>query len=1339
MTKAVRDVSSSSFKDPQHLLIKGCLETANSGGLKTLLRIANLPFQLNDTDSRNVVLLEEACRSLSSMAPLLLTSKVASAGYSKFAYDVMLALHNVLEQVSREESENRSEMTADLLLSVLQGMSALSRSEPLKVRIIDMSLPYLLQAKNSQYQSDIAMVATQAFQSLNLADDEIAAQVAGNAPNVFAEWFCLQRSLLIQAMARDELRRLIQMVWDAPFQEASHGSSKLMHDSRVASLSSIGDDQDVLFACFADDSDTATKRDSLLTQYKDMYEARYEDGSLPLNGSWKDTEKGLLSQQTYPLNSRETETKWILEHRRSVTSADPDKRTSSSGRLLSEHVEKMLGVYFPSSLLRDSLIPIFLLRPESSFNFRALMMAQRRYFSFRREGQLLAVLCDREADSLGSEDIHWTLGFTNSSFAGEFAESLVQILYKCPVICNLSFVRNTDWKDDVEDASSRDGSGILLANLVGSLPPWISHLTFEGFFNGNSLTALVDVFETKGELITGNDGLVGHNLSSTNAKFQFFAIRRSPNIQAGAWLQFFNLLGGDFNVPSGPSMHPLAFLKALDLSDNRLGDELCADLLEVVYGRESGCKLEDLDLSGNEIFNGTRVLRVLRTYYNKQKSGTGSVKGGGKSTLKNLRLRSNALHVEKAWLEIIMLLQGDGLGLQELDLSANEIAIGRAEFEVADIVVQTLMGCSFIHRVNLSNNHFGTGFIDRLIQQLAKKYNGLATVQVEGNSPLLTPLQVSTMNEIVLKTRKRVLDHYFQERNHQRQSKAPTSIVAFAKYQHDGLTAISIDEDKAVEHFSAKFPKARSAKTSVDNSITVLFSAPLVFTDGHNLRPFAKLDFDMERELMWQCLKEASRDISLSFDSATHDRLLACMTKRCSCLHYSGHGHQQYLPFEDGSGGPYWFKVDQFKSLIEREGGAPFRFVFVSACYSYLAGETFASAGVPHVVCCQQESELKDTAALAFTRQFYLALAVGHTVKASFEQGCKAVRATPNLRDPNAEMEKFLLLPADGDHNVPIFDAEPVADWPRPHKEETGNRGGRRLSSRSSTKISIGGAKSSELSVRNMMQEDPSPSPPEFFVGREVDMYYVLKAVLAKRFVSVIGETGVGRSSLVCALCHYINERATTMIGIDHIYFVKASQKRKRNPFRSLVQRFLKKLVEEKKLPSLDPEAEMETMFDAICRYLKHDKALVVFDRVELVVNADDANDFPMLLSKLCRETKNIKVLVTNRQSLGIPSLGEHHIELGPLNFADTVRLFANLCPYLHTPADRRKMFESLVRDEEKAQLLATDPGIGESAKRIFSILGDGLPSRIEKAAYDLSKEEFLQLYKATTTEDKNS
>ena len=1340
MTHSVREISSSSVKDPQQLLTKGCLETANSGGLDSLIQITNLPFQSNDKGSCNEVLVEEACRSLSSMAPLLLTTKVATAGYSKFAYDVMLAFHNLLVHLSREEwdkAATKAQSTeAELLVSVLQGISALSKSEPLKVRIIDRSLPYLLQARNSQYQSDIAMAAAQTFQSLNLADDEITAQVVGNTPNVFAEWFSLQRSLLMQAMVRDEIRRVVQIVWGAPFEEMSHGSSELKLYRPPVSFIAENDQKstdNVLFANLADDSDSVVKRDLLLAQYRNMYEARYTDGSLPLNGSWEDIDEGLLSQQTYPLNSRETETKWILEHGRSATGSETVNCSAACGSVFSEHVEKILSVYFPSRLLRDSLIPVVLMRPDASFNFRALMMAQRGYFSFRREGQLLAVLCDREANALGLDGTHWTLGFTNSSFAGEFAESLLQVLYKCPVICGLSFVRNADWREK-QEVGNTDGSGMLLANLVGSLPPWISHLTFEGYFDGSNLTALVQVFETMGMLITGNGGLVGRRLASTNEKIQFLAVRHSPNIADHTWHQFFNLLGGNFSVPSSvpssPSVHPLVLLKALDLSDNRLGDDLCADILRVVFDVKSICSLEDLDLSGNDINCATRTLQILQTYCNMQSSGTGSMNAEWKSSLKNLRLRSNCLNRGNAWLEILKLLQYDGLGLTELDLAANGISVGCSEIEDADIMLQSLTASTSIRRLDLSDNQFSSSVVDHIIEFLAEKDFGFVIVQLQNNAPPLTRAQIASLEKISFKTRKRVLHQYLQNRRGRMAKDLDyKSILSL----HNSVIETPIDEERAIKASAAKFHTAPSERPAVDNSITVLFSAPLVFTDGHSLRPFAKLDFDMERELMWQCLKEASRDISLSFDSATHDRLLACMTKRCSCLHYSGHGHQQYLPFEDGSGGPYWFKVDQFKSLIEREGGAPFRFVFVSACYSYLAGETFASAGVPHVVCCQQESELKDTAALAFTRQFYLALAVGHTVKAAFDQGCKAVRATPNLRDPDAEMKKFLLLPADGDHDVPIFNADPVAEWPRILGDETG-RLGRRLSYRS-TRGLPSGAKRSELSVRNMMQVDPSPSPPEFFIGREVDMYYVLKAVLAKRLVSVVGETGVGRSSLVCALCHYINERATTMIAIDHIYYVKAPQKRKSNVFRSLVQRFLKKIVEEKNCPPIDPEADMESMFEAICRNLKHDKALVVFDRIELVVNADNANDFPMLLSKLCRETKNIKVLVTNHHSLGIPSLGEHPISLGPLNFADTVRLFTNLCPYLHTPAERRKMYESLVRDEEMAELLATDPGLRASASRIFAILGDGVPSRIEKAAYDLSKEDFLRLYKATTAD----
>lgn len=263
------------------------------------------------------------------------------------------------------------------------------------------------------------------------------------------------------------------------------------------------------------------------------------------------------------------------------------------------------------------------------------------------------------------------------------------------------------------------------------------------------------------------------------------------------------------------------------------------------------------------------------------------------------------------------------------------------------------------------------------------------------------------------------------------------------------------------------------------------------------------------------------------------------------------------------------------------------------------------------------------------------------------------------------------------------------------------------------------------------MQEDPSPTPPQFFLGREVEMYYVLKAILCKRLVSVVAEPGLGRSSLVCALCHYINERASTIIAIERIYFVKAKRSRRVDGCRALMEQLLRKLVEAGKEDSPDPGVDMEDLFDFICKALKNEKALVVFDRMEYLENSDDAEEFPMLLSTLFRGTKNVKVLVTGSRPLGIPSLGgqvEYPFPLGPLTFENTLRLFANLCPHLHTAGERHKLFERLATDGEQSELRPADSGISERTKAIFKIVGDGIPSRIEQAAYDISSDNLRDL-----------
>ena len=221
------------FPNPKETLIKGCVDTAESGGLKSLIWISSLPYTQSTETNLMIVdrmdLIEEACRLLASLSPLLLSDIAASKGCARWASEVFEALDGILRRLADSE-DSLSDATNELNIDALRGLGALARYEPLKIQIVEKSLPNLLMLKNlSGDQTDVSSAASQVLLSLGFTEDEITVQVAGNNPQLLVDWFCLQRALTIQAMARAEIRTVVDNMWRLPYDDVTEKSTmKLM-------------------------------------------------------------------------------------------------------------------------------------------------------------------------------------------------------------------------------------------------------------------------------------------------------------------------------------------------------------------------------------------------------------------------------------------------------------------------------------------------------------------------------------------------------------------------------------------------------------------------------------------------------------------------------------------------------------------------------------------------------------------------------------------------------------------------------------------------------------------------------------------------------------------------------------------------------------------------------------------------------------------------------------------------------------------------------------------------------------------------------------------------------
>jgi len=404
--------------------------------------------------------------------------------------------------------------------------------------------------------------------------------------------------------------------------------------------------------------------------------------------------------------------------------------------------------------------------------------------------------------------------------------------------------------------------------------------------------------------------------------------------------------------------------------------------------------------------------------------------------------------------------------------------------------------------------------------------------------------------------------------------------------------------------------------------LVFMYSAPLAYMDNSNypptLRSIETLDFDVEQEILRQSLLNSGRNIELVCVNATTERLRDELTRGCRALHYSGHGSPAHLSFEDSAGGLHVVDDAMLRSLCAA-GTQKLQLVFVSACFSQRAGQAFADAGVPHVLCVNVQEQLLDRAAQIFTHAFYLALACGDTIRDAFDVGTQAVHAAPNMR--KSESDKFLLLPLDANHDVSLFDG--VSRVGRLKRRPT-------LTS------------ADELALANL------PSVPEHFAGRNVEIYRLVVGVRRRRLLTVSGDRHVGKTALAIAFSHYVAKRQIYRHGV---FFVRLNGLRTTEAVTRSVCGAL----------GLDVDADTFDASADLFRFMRLKQCVLVLDHCDDVL---ESPSFRHWLGRLLDQTRHAKIVVTARQPIGSPpGFTEDVVSLQPLRRNDAARLLLKLCP----------------------------------------------------------------------------
>jgi len=377
--------------------------------------------------------------------------------------------------------------------------------------------------------------------------------------------------------------------------------------------------------------------------------------------------------------------------------------------------------------------------------------------------------------------------------------------------------------------------------------------------------------------------------------------------------------------------------------------------------------------------------------------------------------------------------------------------------------------------------------------------------------------------------------------------------------------------------------------------ILCLFSAPLVAPDGE---PLDALDMKAERDSIVRELSECEKEIHLRIEYATIDELARSIAEEFNILHVSGHGHEEFLLFEDGKGGSQPVRGDYLKRLIRL--GGPFELAVVSACHSGRIGEMLVEAGIRHVVAIKCDVPVLDKAAVAFIGQFFRSLFQGDSVLKAFEMAKLLVEGNPELMKVRSQLEfiaytreipfvpeekKFILLPEDITAHL-----DPLLSEEAPH--------------------------GTLLLEEPVLSRTNLPVKPQTFTGRSVEMYDIINELVTNRLVTITGVGGIGKTVVGIEVARWFCSRNYFP---DGVFYIDLRQSDTAEGIIDLLGAIF----------GVQP-ANVEN----IITYLWERHCLLLLDNAEDILwqNEDAMQD---LVDSILKFTLNTKLLVTSQRPVG--------------------------------------------------------------------------------------------------------